>query len=145
MSHGGTIVAYLGDGVMAVFGAPVAQDDHAARALATGRDLVETRLGRLNEWLETRGLEQRFALGAGIHSGPVMSGTIGSARRIEYAAVGDTTNVAARLQAHTKEAGVPLLLSEATRARLDGEDGLRPLGNVSLRGRAEQLAIWTLG
>jgi adenylate cyclase len=144
MGHGGTIVAYLGDGVMAVFGAPVAQDDHADRALATGRDLVETRLGRLNEWLEQRGLEDRFALGAGLHSGPVMSGTIGSARRIEYAAVGDTTNVAARLQAHTKEAGVPLLLSGATRERLNAEDGLRPLGDVSLRGRTEPLAIWTL-
>ncbi len=144
MSHGGTIVAYLGDGVMAVFGAPVAQDDHADRALATGRELVEERLARLNEWLEGRGLEDRFALGAGIHSGPVMSGTIGSARRIEYAAVGDTTNVAARLQAHTKEAGVPLLLSDATRTRLDGEDGLRPLGDVTLRGRSEPLVIWTL-
>jgi adenylate cyclase len=74
-----------------------------------------------------------------------MSGTIGSARRLEYAAVGDTTNVAARLQAHTKEAGVPLLLSGATRERLGGEDGLRPLGDVSLRGRSEPLAIWTLG
>ena len=144
MSHGGTIVAYLGDGVMAVFGAPVAQDDHADRALATARELVDERLARLNEWLEGRGLEDRFALGAGIHSGPVMSGTIGSARRIEYAAVGDTTNVAARLQAHTKEAGVPLLLSDATRTRLDGEDGLRPLGDVTLRGRSEPLVIWTL-
>jgi adenylate cyclase len=144
MSNGGTVVAYLGDGVMAVFGAPVAQPDHAARALAAGRDLLEVRLPRVNSWLADRGIDQAFALGIGLHSGSVMSGMVGSDRRIEYAAVGDTTNVAARLQARTKDEQVALLLSEATRERLDGVDGLRPLGEVQLRGRAAPLRVWTL-
>ncbi|MGH2950143.1 MAG: adenylate/guanylate cyclase domain-containing protein, partial [Solirubrobacteraceae bacterium] len=144
MAHGGTVVAYLGDGAMAVFGAPVAQDDHADRALAAARDLVDRRLERLNAWLAERGIEHRFALGVGLHSGPVMSGTVGSDRRVEYAAVGDTTNVAARLQAYTKEAGVPLLLSQATHDRLNGRADLRAVGEVRLRGREAPLAIWTL-
>ena len=118
MAHGGTVVAYLGDGAMAVFGAPVAQDDHADRALAAARELVGRRVERLNGWLGERGIDDRFTLGAGLHSGPVMSGTVGSERRIEYAAVGDTTNVAARLQAQTRERGVALLLSESTHGRL---------------------------
>jgi adenylate cyclase len=144
MANGGTVVAYLGDGVMAVFGAPVSQDDHAARALAAARELLGERIARVNAWLRERGIDAEFALGVGLHSGSVMSGMVGSDRRIEYAAVGDTTNVAARLQARTKEEHVPLLLSEATQSRLGGVDGLRPLGEVQLRGRATPLQVWTL-
>ena len=145
MGNGGTMVAYLGDGAMAVFGAPVAQPDHAARALAAARELLGERLDRLNAWLAERGSEHRFTLGVGLNSGPVMSGTVGPERRIEYAAVGDTTNVASRLQAHTRETGVRLLLSEATHERLGAAGaGLRPLGATQLRGRAAPLATWTL-
>ena len=145
MANGGTMVAYLGDGVMAVFGAPVAQPDHANRALAAACELIEARLDRLNAWLAERAIDHRFALGVGLHSGPVMSGTVGPERRIEYAAVGDTTNVAARLQAHTREAGVALLISDATHERLDGaHPDLRALGEAQLRGRAAPLATWTL-
>jgi adenylate cyclase len=145
MAHGGTVVAYLGDGAMAVFGAPVPQDDHADRALAAARELIGHRVERLNAWLGERGIDDRFTLGAGVHSGPVMSGTVGSERRIEYAAVGDTTNVAARLQAQTRERGVALLLSESTHSRLTTPDGLTALGEVQLRGRTAPLATWTLG
>jgi adenylate cyclase len=144
MAHGGTIVAYLGDGAMAVFGAPSPQDDHADRALAAARELAGPRFERLNAWLAERRIDYRFAIGVGLHSGPVMSGTVGSERRIEYAAVGDTTNVAARLQAATKEAGVPVLLSDATRARLSTQADLHPLGEVRLRGREAPLMAWTL-
>jgi adenylate cyclase len=144
MASGGTVVAFLGDGAMAVFGAPLAQDDHADRALAAARDLLERRLERLNASLAERGIDHRFTLGVGLHSGPVMSGTVGSERRIEYAAVGDTTNVAARLQGLTKEAGVGVLVSEATHSRLADPAGLEPLGELQLRGREAPLAAWTL-
>jgi adenylate cyclase len=143
LAQGGTVVSYLGDGVMAVFGSPLARADHAAAAVAAADDLLAIRLPRFNAWLEERGLAP-FALGVGVNSGPVMSGLVGSERRMEYAAVGDTTNVAARLQARTRDEQVALLLSEATRERLDGVDGLRPLGEVQLRGRAAPLRVWTL-
>jgi adenylate cyclase len=85
-------------------------------------------------------------MGIGLNSGPVMSGTVGSERRLEYAAVGDTTNVAARLEKLTKERGGGLLMSGRTR-RLLGNDayGLVPAGEASLRGRTASTALWTLG
>jgi adenylate cyclase len=100
LDNGGTVVSYMGDGLMAVFGSPVDCPDHAGRALAAGREMLEVRLPRLNAWLGEQGLPG-FALGVGLNSGPVMSGTVGSERRLEYAAVGDTTNVAARLESMT--------------------------------------------
>ena len=139
MGHGGTVVAYLGDGAMAVFGAPVAQEDHADRALATARELLDERLDLVNEWLAERAIDHRFAIGVGLHSGPVMSGTVGSERRLEYAAVGDTTNVAARLQASTREAGVPLLLSARPASgcrRATGYAGSARSGCAAATGRS---------
>jgi adenylate cyclase len=95
------VVSYLGDGIMAVFGSPVESEDHAIDGLAAAEELLAVRLPRLNAWLAERDLPP-FRLGVGLNSGAVMSGTVGSERRMEYAAVGDTTNVAARLQAATK-------------------------------------------
>jgi adenylate cyclase len=84
-------------------------------------------------------------MGIGLNSGPVMSGNVGSERRLEYAAVGDTTNVAARLEAETKRAGQALLLSDATRRALTrGHAGLVELGPVTLRGRDAPTVLWTL-
>ena len=83
-------------------------------------------------------------MGVGLNSGPVMSGTVGSDRRLEYAAVGDTTNVAARLEKLTKERGGGLLMSGKTRKLLGNERGVIPAGNTSLRGRTASVALWTI-
>ena len=139
LGHGGTVVAFLGDGVMSVFGAPVAAADHADRALAAAREIAGPRLRELNQ---ARPGEQPFRLGVGLHSGPVMSGTVGSARRMEYAAIGDTTNVAARVQALTKEHGTSILMTSATRERLSGHDGLREVAEVQIRGRSEPARLF---
>ena len=145
LSHGGTVVTYLGDGVMAVFGAPVEQDDHAARALAAAREMLATRLPAFNAALQAGGLETQFRIGIGVASGHVRSGNVGSHRRLEYAAVGDTTNVAARLQAKSKETGHPLMIAEATRdlAGPAARD-LAFLGEFTLAGRAAPTRVWTL-
>ena len=145
LEHGGTVVSYLGDGVMAVFGAPVERADHAGAALGAAEEVLAVRLPRLNAWLVERGLDP-FALGAGLHSGPVMSGTVGSQRRMEYAAVGDTTNVAARLQAATKGTPHPLFASGATFQRLDpdAQGRLRSAGELELSGRREPVRVWAL-
>ena len=128
LDHGGTLVAYMGDGIMAVFGAPLAQDDHADRALAAARDMLE-RLEGFNEWLRQEGLHEGFKMGIGLNSGQVMSGHVGSERRLEYTALGDTTNTAARLEGMTK--GTPL---PALRGRLDAQPP-QPAPRGPRRGR----------
>ena len=98
LDNGGTLVAYMGDGIFAVFGAPLEQPDHADRALRTAREMLEARLPRFNEWIRSQGLGDGFRMGIGLNSGNVMSGHVGSERRVEYAAVGDTTNTASRIE-----------------------------------------------
>jgi adenylate cyclase len=144
IAHGGTLVSFLGDGIMAVFGAPLVQEDHADRALAAAREMLGERLGRFNGWLTGRGLGEPLAMGIGINSGAVMSGHVGSERRVEYAAVGDTTNLASRLEAMTVDAGVPLLIAATTRARLRTPDDLRDLGELPVRGRSAPVHAFTI-
>jgi len=145
LDHGGTVVAYMGDGIMSVFGAPLHQDDHADRALAAARDMLDTRLAHFNAWVTETGIAEPFHIGIGICSGPVMSGNVGSARRLEYAAVGDTTNTAARLQAMTKDVGCPILIAGATRRALlrDDAPSLTRVGELEVRGRSAQIEAWT--
>ena len=140
LDHGGTLVTYLGDGVMAVFGAPLAQDDHADRALAAAREILGVRLPRFNTQTG-----EDFRMGIGLHSGAVMSGNVGSERRMEYAAVGDVTNTAARLQGETKGTPFQLLLSDATRAALrHAPADLVDAGAFALRGRDEPVRCWSV-
>jgi adenylate cyclase len=144
LDHGGTVVSYMGDGIMAVFGTPLPRDDHAQKGFDTAHEMVRVRMPRLNAWLREQGLPA-FRLGVGLNSGPVMSGTVGSERRLEYAAIGDTTNVAARLEAMTKETGGGLLLADSTRARLrSGADELVRGGEIEVRGRTEMVVVWHL-
>ena len=145
LDHGGTLVAYMGDGIMAVFGAPLEQPDHADRALAAAREMLFERLPKFNESLGADGLGDGFRMGIGLNSGPVMSGNVGSKRRVEYAAVGDTTNTAARLEALTKDTPHQLLLSEETRSRLIAEvPDLTPVDELAVRGREQSVRAWTL-
>jgi adenylate cyclase len=145
MDHGGTLVAYMGDGIMAVFGAPIPQEDHADRALAAAREMVEVRLPRFNQWMESEGMGASFGMGVGLNSGPVMSGQVGSKRRIEYTAIGDTTNTAARLEGMTKGSGRQLFVAESTVKALRAEVAdLELVGEREVRGRSHTITIWTL-
>src|SRR5712691_109307 len=92
LAHGGTLVSYIGDGIMAVFGARIEMPDHADRALAAAREMVTERLPRFNAWLVEEGLAEGFKMGIGLHTGPIMSGNVGSAKRLEYTAIGDAVN-----------------------------------------------------
>ncbi len=145
LDNGGTLVAYMGDGIFAVFGAPLAQPDHADRALRTAREMLETRLPRFNEWIHSEGLGDGFRMGIGLNSGNVMSGHVGSERRVEYAAVGDTTNTASRIEGLTKGTPHQLLLSDATREALTvpAED-LVFVDEVDIRGRVARMKLWGL-
>lgn len=152
LDRGGTVVSYQGDGVMAVFGAPLPQADHAVRALAAAFALVDDVLPALNRWAAERGLledDRPLGIGVGVNSGELMAGVIGSERRVEYAAIGDVTNVAARLQALgrelTLEPPARIFVSAETRKALDGAKAAERLerhGEVTLKGRREPVAVW---
>lgn len=146
LAHGGTLVSYMGDGIMAVFGSPLETDDHARAAFAAAREMIEVRLPRFNAWLRERGhSEGDFRMGIGLNTGTVMSGNVGSERRLEYAAIGDTTNVAARLEAMTKETPFQVLVADSTRTMLDGDaEALVDAGEREVRGRDRCIRVWGL-
>jgi len=144
LDHGGTLVAYMGDGIMAVFGAPVSQQDHADRALAAARDML-AQLEGFNDWLREQELHNGFKMGIGLNTGPVMSGNVGSERRLEYTALGDTTNTAARLEGMTKGTPYQLYVADSTRAALlTPADDLVEAGEFEVRGRKAKIKLWSL-
>jgi len=143
LDNGGTLVTYLGDGVLAVFGAPIECSDHADRALATAREMLATRLPRFNQWLR-RASQSEFDFGIGVCSGPLMSGNVGSQRRLSYTAIGDTVNTAARIEAHTKEVPHAALLSQSTLDLLTETDDLVFVDEITLRGRKTPTKLWGL-
>jgi adenylate cyclase len=144
LDHGGTLVAYMGDGIMAVFGAPLQQDDHADRALAAARDML-TQLEGFNGWLRDQELHDGFKMGIGLNTGPVMSGNVGSERRLEYTALGDTTNTAARLEGMTKGTPYQLYVADSTREALRTPVGdLVEVGEFEVRGRKAKVTLWSL-
>ena len=103
-----------------MFGAPLEQDDHADRAVAAAREMIGPRLDRFNAWLAEQGFEHSFEMGVGLNSGPVMAGNVGSEQRVEYTAIGDTTNTASRLEGMTKNSDAMLFISATTRERMRG-------------------------
>ena len=130
LDHGGTLVSYLGDGMMAVFGAPLDQADHADRALAAAQEMIRDRLPRVNAWIGEQGYGDGFRMGVGLNSGPIMSGNIGSERRMEYTTIGDTVNTASRLEGLTKGTPYSIFVSDSTRTHLQEEPddlAFRPL------------------
>ncbi|HEX2293652.1 MAG TPA: adenylate/guanylate cyclase domain-containing protein, partial [Gaiellaceae bacterium] len=143
--NGGTLVSYEGDGIMAVFGAPIEQPDHADRAIATAREMLETRLPRFNRWLEERQIASGFYMGIGLNSGDVVSGNVGAENRLEYTAIGDTTNTAARLQGMTKGTPHSVFISDTTVQRLQREvTDLVFVDELEVRGRQAKVKLWSL-
>ena len=128
MDQGGSVVTFLGDGVMAVFGAPLATEDHPTRALAAACAVVAA-----------VGADR---VGVGLSSGRVVSGTVGSGRRMEYAAIGDTHQ--RRCAGAGADAGgrPPDPADQATAARLADPDAVESLGEFTLRGREEPLVLY---
>jgi adenylate cyclase len=148
-NHGGTVDKYIGDAIMATFGTPHTGVHDATNALACARAM----LASIEAWNRERGArgETAIEVGIGLHFGPAVMGDIGDERRLEYAVIGDTVNVAARLEALTREVEAPLVVSDDTVAavrRETGESaaltGLRQGETASVRGRLGAVAVWTL-
>jgi class 3 adenylate cyclase len=135
LEHEGTVMQYVGDAVMAVFGAPFEQSDHAARALRAAV-AMHTAQEELNEVWRTRGLDE-FGLGIGVSTGTVAAAALGSEERLEYTVVGDTVNLAQRLQDLARPAGTTVVSDATVRAAGDSTSGLTfaGLGEQLVKGR----------
>jgi adenylate cyclase len=144
LDHGGTLISYMGDGIMAIFGAPLDQPDHRDRALATAREMLE-RLGRFNARMNERALGDGFRMGIGINTGPVMCGNVGSQRRLEYTAIGDTVNTASRIESMTKGTDFQVFVADSARSGLDPiPEDLVFVDDLPVRGRQGTVRLWGL-
>jgi class 3 adenylate cyclase len=140
--HGGIVNQMVGDGLMALFGAPVPQVDRCLQAVLAAQEMVEM-VDLFNAERATRG-KAPIRIGVGVASGPVIAGYVGTQHRATYTGVGDTVNLAARLEAHTKIAGQPILIDEVTCAGLSGQVPVEALGTELLKGKAEAVRIFSV-
>jgi adenylate cyclase len=129
----GVLDKYIGDAVMAVFGAPISSGRDPQNALAAGLEMLRM-LDAINLRRRARGQEP-MRIGIGIASGEVVAGTIGSPKRMDYTVIGDSVNLAARLQDLTKAYGVEMLVDEATARAIRGSQPLREIDLIAVRGR----------
>jgi class 3 adenylate cyclase/tetratricopeptide (TPR) repeat protein len=134
----GTVNQFLGDGIMALFGAPIAHEDHAQRAVHSALGIQRTLESYRNELERRRGI--RFRVRQGLNTGLVVVGSIGSDLRMDYTAVGDTTNVAARML-QIADAG-RVVIAEATHRLVGDYFHTRPLGGLTLKGKTEPVHAW---
>jgi adenylate cyclase len=138
--HKGTVDKFVGDMVMALYGAPVDDPDHAEHAVATAVEMVRE-LAQLNRMWAARGMSQ-LDIGVGINSGDMIAGNIGSSAIMSYTVIGDNVNLGSRLESLNKEYGSRIIISDASRARLTGRYDIRPLGEVVVKGKTRAVAIF---
>lgn len=145
LRHGGTLIGFQGDGILAAFGTPIEQPDHADRALSATREMIGQALDGFNAWLQEESIGGSFRIGVGLNSGVIMAGNVGSERRLEYTVIGDTTNTASRLEAMTKDTPHMLLMSDSTRAMLTrAVPDLVEVDTREVRGRRFPVVLWSI-
>jgi adenylate cyclase len=138
--NNGTLDKFIGDGMMVIFGAPGDDPYQEEHALKTALEMQQELRGLAERW-KSHGVEIRS--GVGINSGPAVVGNIGSSRRMDYTAIGDTVNLASRLESATKELGVGILVSEYTYMAARGTYRFREMGSIHVKGRVEPVMTYT--
>jgi adenylate cyclase len=146
--RGGLVDKYIGDGVMAIFGAPEPKADHAAQAVTAAAEIVQAVRRRSREWTSLDFEDLR--IGVGVHTGSAVVGMIGSRQRLDYTAIGDAVNTAARIESANKELGAEVLISPRARRAVGDERLLQSLGcsaeplRAAAHGIAEGLELYRL-
>jgi len=142
MENNGTVDKYIGDALMAIWGAPLDIEDHAQQAVDTAR-AMEPALAKLNKELREEGLME-LSIGIGINTGDAVVGNMGSDQRFDYSVLGDSVNLAARLEAQTKEYGVFFMFTEHTLAQINKEENLVMLDKIAVKGQTAPVSIYTI-
>lgn len=137
--HGGSLDKFIGDAIMAFWGAPLDDPDHARHAVACALDMADELIA-FKEELGAAGAG--FDVGIGLHSGPAVVGLIGSERRREYTSIGDTVNLASRIEGLTKEAGRRILVSRDTMERCAGAFDFVSCGTYPVKGRGQPVELF---
>ena len=138
--HQGTLDKFVGDMVMALFGAPLDDPDHADHAVETALDMIDE-LGQLNaRW--RRKAAPTLDIGIGINTGPMIAGNIGSDAIMSYTVIGDAVNLGSRLESLNKQYGTRIIISESHERQLKRQYIFRPLGDVVVKGKTKPVAIF---
>jgi class 3 adenylate cyclase len=141
-TYGGTPSQMAGDGLMAVFGAPVVHQDHGERAVRAALEMMEN-LAAFNVQQSTLG-KPSIRIGIGIASGAMVAGYIGTQERAVYTCIGDTVNQAARMEQYTKESGCPILVDRNTLDTLPPDIPVKPLGKMLFKGKQQPVDIFSV-
>lgn len=139
--HHGTLDKFVGDMVMALFGAPLDDPDHAVHAVDAALDMV-AELEALNARWAGEGRPVGIDIGIGVNTGAMIAGNIGSEQIMSYTVIGDAVNLGARLESLNKQYGTRILVSDATLARLHGRYTVRPLGEVVVKGKTQPVGVY---
>jgi len=141
-AHGGIPNQMAGDGLMAVFGAPVAHEDHCERAVRAALEMMENLAAFNAQQASLRKVQIR--IGIGVASGVMIAGYTGTQHRAQYTCIGDTVNLGARLEQHTKVAGCPILIDANTRSGLPEDIAIEPLGPVLFKGKQQSVDVFSV-
>ncbi len=139
-THRGTVDKFVGDMIMALYGAPLDDPDHADHAVQTALQMVDALQALNRRWAVEGRVE--LDIGIGINTGEMIAGNIGSDTIMSYTVIGDNVNLGARLESLNKEYGTRILISEATRRQLKGQYDVRPLGEVVVKGKTRPVSIF---
>lgn len=140
--HNGMLDKLVGDGIMAEFGAPIDDPEQEKNAVLTAIEMVE-KLKSLNEKWRAEG-KPTIDIGVGVHTGEAIVGSVGTEERMEYTAIGDTVNIASRLQVISKEKKLPIIISESTYKPIKHQFSFEEIGPVTLQGRVQSIKVFTI-
>ncbi len=140
--HGGTVDKFIGDSIMALYGVPLRYEDHAARAVRTAVEMHKQTEALTSHWFARSG--EPLRIGVGVNTGEAVVGSMGSAQRLEFTAIGDTVNLASRLEGVARDFDVAIVISQETQKEIGSLFPVEPLGELKVRGRETPVKVYAV-